>query len=1138
MLFGIPGQTADAFLHRYDQLRIGATLCNGDGSELTFLRRKGNRRTLLAADGESDIDDGSLAKYLGAVGAEQFEALFGLDHEALSRGGRATLDSGGNLGQLLFGAASDLVKLRQFQQSLDSRLSELFKPSGTNPEINRILTDITAARKAVDESVIRSTEWPEHTAGLERARSGKDQLERELVTAHRAKTRLERLERAVPDLLRRRELLVELDPLVDAILLRPDFTDERREAEATLARVRDSEARALREVEADRAAVEGIELPEPVLEVAAAIEALQLDLGSDAKAMRDLPKLRFEHQQYLADAQRILRDLGRNEDLQAGWIEAVRTPARARIQSLIHDGTSAKQKADTAELKQMELTAEIEALRTELGALEADRDVEPLAKAIQDGLKFGDLAAELDRGRSEIRGIEEEIEIERQRLTLWTRCEIELEQIATPSLETIERFEAELTDTANEVDESANRRAEAEEQARRLAQQLEQIRLEQDVPSEADLDSARARRNEGWQWIKRALRSERDDPEAIQAYVESFPEAEDLATAYERGVQHADELADRLRREANQVALKARLHADHEATLARVARLQSEYSAVRSKHVIARDQWRAIWKPAGIEPLSPREMRAWNNAKEQLLAKSTELRTRRRQLVQLEERSSAFQRTLVNELAAIGKATAPDASLGSVLETGQRVVEQVRGVTGRRKTLEDNLARHIRSLGEAASAWRLADAEVDRWRASWAEGMRVLDLGPNASALEATAVLDKHQELSLQREKAESHQRRIEGIARDRDMFVAAVQRVAAQVAPELASDPPEQAAAKLKSQLAQAREAKTERDHLLKNIRNQERILLESRATIRAHEEKLAALCREAACENAADLPTIEDRSAHRRQCERELNEVTGRLRRLAGTATLEEFLDEAATTDFDTLRPQIDQFQDQIAVLDLQRQDVDQSIGRENEALRTLDKRAHDATAATGVEAKQHLLARLESRVEEYVRLKLAAAVLRAAVERFREKNQGPVLSRAGALFADLTCGSFAGLRTDFDDRNEPVLIGVRADSGERVGVSGMSEGTHDQLFLALKLAMLEHYLDQNQPFPLILDDILVQFDDARASAALRVLAALSRRTQVIFFTHHEHLIDLARTNIDASQLILHHLPGPGSASRANPR
>jgi uncharacterized protein YhaN len=388
------------------------------------------------------------------------------------------------------------------------------------------------------------------------------------------------------------------------------------------------------------------------------------------------------------------------------------------------------------------------------------------------------------------------------------------------------------------------------------------------------------------------------------------------------------------------------------------------------------------------------------------------------------------------------------------------------------------------------------------------------------------------------RERAESHHRRIEGIARDRDSFVAAVRRVVGQVAPELANDPPEQAAAQLKSRLAQAREAKTERDHLLKDIRNHERILLESRTTIRANEEKLAGLCREAACENAADLPTIEERSAHRRQCERELGEVTGRLRRLAGNATLEEFFDEAATTDFDTLRPHIDQFQDQIAVLDRQRQDVDQSIGRENEALRTLDKRAHDATAATGVEAKQHLLARLESRVEEYVRAKLAAAVLRAAVERFREKNQGPVLSRAGTLFAELTCGSFTGLRTDFDDRNEPVLIGVRADSGERVAVSGMSEGTHDQLFLALKLAMLEHYLDQNPPFPLVLDDILVQFDDTRASAALRVLAALSRRTQVVFFTHHEHLVDLARKQIDATQLIIHRLPGPQSASRSNRR
>jgi len=121
--------------------------------------------------------------------------------------------------------------------------------------------------------------------------------------------------------------------------------------------------------------------------------------------------------------------------------------------------------------------------------------------------------------------------------------------------------------------------------------------------------------------------------------------------------------------------------------------------------------------------------------------------------------------------------------------------------------------------------------------------------------------------------------------------------------------------------------------------------------------------------------------------------------------------------------------------------------------------------------------------------------------------------VLQRASELFRQLTLGSFAELVSDFNDKDEPVLVGVRP-SGEQVRVEGMSDGTCDQLYLALRLASLERYLVSNEPMPFIVDDILIRFDDERAAAALQVLADLSSTTQVIFFTHHARLVDLAKT------------------------
>ena len=68
-------------------------------------------------------------------------------------------------------------------------------------------------------------------------------------------------------------------------------------------------------------------------------------------------------------------------------------------------------------------------------------------------------------------------------------------------------------------------------------------------------------------------------------------------------------------------------------------------------------------------------------------------------------------------------------------------------------------------------------------------------------------------------------------------------------------------------------------------------------------------------------------------------------------------------------------------------------------------------------------------------------------------------------------------------------------------------MSEGTRDQLYLALRLAALQLQTAQGQALPFIADDLFINFDDGRTLAGLKVLGELSRHLQIIVLTHHEH-------------------------------
>jgi len=87
-------------------------------------------------------------------------------------------------------------------------------------------------------------------------------------------------------------------------------------------------------------------------------------------------------------------------------------------------------------------------------------------------------------------------------------------------------------------------------------------------------------------------------------------------------------------------------------------------------------------------------------------------------------------------------------------------------------------------------------------------------------------------------------------------------------------------------------------------------------------------------------------------------------------------------------------------------------------------------------------------------------------------------------------------------------------------------MSEGTRDQLYLALRLASIEQYLQHNSPVPLIFDDILVNFDDERSRATLEILSSLSEKTQILFFTHHLRLVELAQKSVGRKRVVIHEL------------
>lgn len=210
-----------------------------------------------------------------------------------------------------------------------------------------------------------------------------------------------------------------------------------------------------------------------------------------------------------------------------------------------------------------------------------------------------------------------------------------------------------------------------------------------------------------------------------------------------------------------------------------------------------------------------------------------------------------------------------------------------------------------------------------------------------------------------------------------------------------------------------------------------------------------------------------------------------------------------EAVANRADALGPLLDEAQRRVAT-------AADAVGEARRAFAALDTVAGDAAGASA-DAEQ-ARAEMALQAESYLLKRAQAITLRWAIERYRQERQDPLLLRASALFRRLTLGRFVELRIDHDAAL-PRLLGVRDGGRQAIDVEAMSDGTADQLFLALRLAAAEQSVAAGVRLPFLADDLFINFDDDRARAGFEVLSEMAQSTQVLFFTHHAHLREIAR-------------------------
>ncbi len=337
------------------------------------------------------------------------------------------------------------------------------------------------------------------------------------------------------------------------------------------------------------------------------------------------------------------------------------------------------------------------------------------------------------------------------------------------------------------------------------------------------------------------------------------------------------------------------------------------------------------------------------------------------------------------------------------------------------------------------------------------------------------------------------------------------VERAALQLGLHLPKD--SLAAAKMIQDRSDANKQRmTERNSLVAQLKGVVREKERKKKSLEAANEALSGLCLEAACEER-ELSSIAERQARYLEEKRRHQQALEKIAGAGDGKSVEALREEWGGQDLDHIRAESKLTQEDEERI---HREIEEAAGNLRDMKRFLDGFLSAEGINRAVAEREWAAAELRRIIEEYIETTMTKEVLDRAMDRIRHEQQNPLLERAGRLFALTTRGAFTGIDTDVDGKEgRPIVVGKRA-SGETVGMEVMSDGTRDQLFLAFRLAAIEQYCASAEPLPFVADDLLVHFDEERSAATLDLLAEIGKKTQVLLFTHHRRVVELAEEKI----------------------
>jgi uncharacterized protein YhaN len=1103
LLFGIGGgQHPMAFRYGYTGMRLAALAISEDGARLEFGRRKGHGNTWTDADG-NPLATPAAAAHFARTDARTLERLFALDTARLRDGGRALLEEDGEIGQALV-SASGLSSARGLQEKLRQMADSLApqRKSAGRP-FYVALDRFTHARRTASATLLRPEEWERLVRKRDEAAAYLAEHRARAIDAGTLVARLQRIRRVRAPLAAHFEAAAWLADHPDApdlpAGLAPRLAEARRRWDVARQQAQAEDERHQNLLAAHRAIVVDASL----LAEAAEIERLAEQAGAIEQALTDMPKRSAERDQLHARMATLLRRLGSSLPVERAATLLPPRAAESQLRTLIGRHEARVEALRKAEEDLASLTRDIEARERTLAGLPAPQDTALLARLRDEIRGHGDPATQREASHAAVAAAAAAVASALAAVPTWRGDAAAIAALTPLPTAAFERAHKALIEAEARLGRAADVLAAARTRHQQASLAASALREGGEIPDRAAIDAARHQRDAIYALIARqAFGGTEPTPNEIFERVGAMP----LGLAYEQAVAKADRLADRRADESQLVsdaALADRQVRDAAAALEEAGSSHATAEGVAANALVA---WQAIL-PVGLPPDARLDdVRALLGARARVLERQEAASIETDRAARLAGQHGTWAAALA---AALGAAPA---ALPPLLAQATQRLEAASRAEKERTSLEAALAE-LRRRGTALDAARRRAAEsLAAWQSGWDEALAALGRPPGEAPTVTGDVLQLLDDLGRDLEREADVAARLAEMGHAVERFETDARALAARLRVKL----PEGADCRAmlafvraeRDRLAEQRQ----RDARLRDYAQQAEQAADTLAgLVRARQNRADDLQSLLAACGAADVDSAERRlaaAAARMASEAALAEANRSLLAEGDGLALDQLRLEAAALSLDAVLPALEAAN---AEADAAQEAAQRAAADVALLTADLERRGLDTAYAEAIAAQEAAVATADRVLREALMARLAAGMLGQAMDAVGSAGSSDTLARISGRFATLTGGAYSKLTTEPGPDERQLLVAVPADRPEELKqIHQLSEGTRDQLYLALRLEAVAAHPDR---VPFIADDILQTFDDVRAAAALRALLELSQRVQVIVLTHHGHIRELAR-------------------------